>query len=198
MISFKVFTQLHEQDVGSDSKKRAVFTFGRFNPPTKGHEKIFNAVYSIANQRDADPFIFPSQTTDKKKNPLTFDQKVMFLNRLFPDMEFMEEQTVRNAHDVIEWLANNGYSDVTFVVGSDRVPEFEKRWLPYANKFFDHAAVVSAGSRDPDAEGIAGMSATKARQAAVENDLAKFRSATGWSGELAEQMMKTINRQLTE
>lgn len=120
------------------------------------------------------------------------------MKQAFPSANIIQDTEVRNAHHAIEWLSNKGFTELTFVVGSDRVEEFTQRWLPYAEQMVNQARVVSAGHRDPDAEGVSGISASKARQAAVENNYAKFRAATGWSGNLAEQMFKSVRQQLTQ
>lgn len=96
------------------------------------------------------------------------------------------------------YLAEKGYNKIIFVAGSDRVPEYEKRWLPYAQEHFAEASVVSAGQRDPDAEGATGMSGTRAREAAATGDLAKFRASTGWEGELSAQLMNAVKGRLPE
>ena len=201
MLTLSSYISLTEKakDETAD-KKVAVFTFGRFNPPTRGHQKLIDKTASVAKEHGGDHFIFPSQTVDKKqdpeksKNPLDWNTKVHFMKKLFPDSNIMKESEVKTPHHVIEMLEAEGYTDVYFVVGSDRVEEFNTRWLPYANEVFRHAEVVSAGSRDPDAEGISGMSATKARDGAKEKDLGKFRAATGWGGEMAIALMKAVQK----
>lgn len=201
MLNLKSFISLTERSAEAPAdKKVGVFTFGRFNPPTKGHQKLIAKTADVANEKGGDHFIFPSQTVDKKKdpekskNPLGWSDKVNFMKKLFPDNNIRKEAEVKTPHHVIEMLDAEGYTDVYFVVGSDRVKEFEARWLPYAEEVFQHAGVISAGSRDPDAEGISGMSATKAREGAKENDLGKFRAATGWGGEMAIAMMKAVQQ----
>ena len=187
-------------------EKTAVFTFGRFSPPTKGHGKLLDKVASEAKSRNADHFIFPSQTVDKpakktgkvdpekSKNPLNWDKKVLFMKKLFPELNIKKSEKVKSPHHVIDLLDEMGYTDIVFVVGSDRMDEFKTRWLPYAKEAFETADLVSAGMRDPDAEGVTGMSATKAREAAKNNDIAKFRAATGFGGEISKEMMNEVRK----
>lgn len=192
MPTFQQFTELceakHEE---TGERKLAVFTFGRFNPPTRGHEKLVNAVVSIANERGGTPFVFPSTTHDSKKNPLTYDDKVAFLQALFPHANVIHNAEIKNPFQATGFLNSEGYTDLVMVVGSDRVDEFRKRFNR-AEEYFDSFEIVSAGERDPDAEGISGMSGTRAREAAVTGDIGKFRAATGWEGEFASQMMKAV------
>ena len=159
-----------------------VFAFGRFNPPTIGHEKLMDAIKKIA--RGSQYRIYPSQSQDPKKNPLDFKLKVKFLRKMFPKhaRNIMADKGVRNAFDVVVKLYDQGYSKVTMVAGEDRVLEFEKLLNKYNGskgrhgfyQFENGIVVKSAGARDPDAEGATGMSASKLRAAANDNDLKTF------------------------
>ena len=198
MLTLKSFIALSEK-VDNDAKtKIAVFTFGRFSPPTKGHLKLIDKTIDTAKEKGGKHFIFPSQTVDKKKdpekskNPLDWNTKVKFMKEVFPHANIVKNSEIKTPHHVIEYLEGKGFTDVYFVVGSDRVPEFETRWLPYANEIFRTVGIISAGARDPDAEGVSGMSATKARDAAKENDVGKFRAATGWTGDVVTTMMRAV------
>jgi nicotinic acid mononucleotide adenylyltransferase len=199
MLTLSSFIKLTEKEkVEPTNKKVAVFTFGRFNPPTKGHQKLIDKTIAVAKEKGGEHFIFPSQTVDKKKdpekskNPLDWDTKVSFMKQLFPKANISKVSEVITPHHVIDYLEEKGFTDIYFVVGSDRVEDFEARWVPYAKEIFNTAGIVSAGSRDPDAEGISGMSATKARDAAKEGNVGKFRAATGWSGSVAEELMNAV------
>ena len=159
-----------------------VFAFGRFNPPTIGHEKLFDAVKKLA--RGSQYRIYPSQSQDPKKNPLDFKLKVKFLRKMFTThaRNIMADKGVRNAFDVVVKLYDQGYTKVTMVAGEDRVIEFEKLLNKYNGskgrhgfyQFENGIIVKSAGARDPDAEGATGMSASKLRAAANDNDLKTF------------------------
>lgn len=159
-----------------------VFAFGRFNPPTIGHEKLMDAVKKLA--RGSQYRIYPSQSQDPKKNPLDFKLKVKFLRKMFPKhaRSIMADKGVRTAFDAIVKLYDQGYTKVTMVAGEDRVIEFEKLLNKYNGvkgrhgfyQFESGVMVKSAGERDPDAEGATGMSASKLRAAANDNDLKTF------------------------
>jgi len=157
-----------------DGAKVAVFTFGRFNPPTTGHELLINKVKEYAAGNDY--YVFPSHTVDKKgKNPLTAAQKVSFMKMMFPPHKdsVIFDETIRDAIKALKWLEGKGYTDAIFVVGSDRVPAFQfiKK---YNGKDYNMNTVEikSAGQRDPDADDVSGMSASKVRQAIVDGDFA--------------------------
>lgn len=163
----------------TEGAKIAVFTFGRFNPPTTGHELLINKVKEYAS--GGDYFIFPSHTTDKKgKNPLTAAQKVALMKMMFPSHKdtIIFDETVKDALKALKWLEDKGYTDAIFVVGSDRVPAFQFI-KQYNGKDYNMNTVEikSAGERDPDADDVSGMSASKVRKAITEGDFAIVESA---------------------
>jgi len=151
------------------TEKAAVFSFGRFNPPTIGHQKLINKVYEVASQLNAEAFIVPSKTVDKKKNPLTFEEKADFLDRIY-GVEVYDDPAIKSPFQMAGWLGENGYNKVVFVVGSDRVEAFKAIEHHYAKDYGGKFVVMSAGERDPDADGVEGMSASKMREAAVMPD----------------------------
>jgi len=156
----------------AEGAKVAAFTFGRFNPPTTGHELLINKVKEFAAGNDY--FVFPSHTTDKKgKNPLTAEQKVTLMKMMFPSHKdsIIFDADVRDAIKALKWLEEKGYTDAIFVVGSDRVPAFQFI-KQYNGKDYNMNTVEirSAGERDPDADDVSGMSASKVRKAIVEGD----------------------------
>jgi len=199
MFTFQKFIELTEAKSEETGKSRtAVFAFGRFNPPTQGHEKLVNAVSNEAANRNADAYIFTSHSHDPKKNPLQYDDKITFMREVFPNVQVIhDEQTpgitsaIKNAFQVTGYLSSQGYTDIVLVAGSDRVPDYQKRFNR-SLEFFDTFEVVSAGERDPDAEGVAGMSGTGAREAAANGDIGKFRAATGWEGDVASRLMTAV------
>lgn len=154
---------------------RVVFTFGRFNPPTIGHEKLIKAVSKQAGRDDY--LIFPSHSFDKKKNPLTSDIKVDFMRKMFPQhaKQIQYNTDIKTPINVLQHLQGT-YEDICMVVGSDRVPSFTGMLTKYngVEYTFRNIEVVSAGERDPDADGAAGMSASKMRAAASEADFVTF------------------------
>lgn len=155
--------------------KKVVFAFGRFQPPTIGHELLVNAVKRVAG-KDAH-VIYASRTQDAKKNPLPVNRKVYYLKRMFPGTNFMAAgETTRTLIEVAKEL-NKKYKNIIMVAGSDRVPEYKRLLNEYNGKEFnfDTIDVVSAGERDPDGDGASGMSATKMREAAKKGDFKSFK-----------------------
>ena len=162
-------------------EKKVVFTFGRFNPPTTGHEKLIDKVKSVAGSDDYR--IYPSQSQNQNKDPLPYAKKIAYMRKMFPKHKrsIAVDRNPKTAIDVATSLYNAGYKDVTMVVGSDRVKEFETLLKKYNGVKarhgmykFDNINVVSAGDRDPDAEGVSGMSASKMRKAATDSDMDSF------------------------
>ena len=163
-----------------------VFTFGRFNPPTVGHEKLITAVENVAKSKGGKYLVYPSHTQDAKKNPLSQTQKIKYIRKMFPKHKRnIVASTGKHALDVAVELYDKGYTTLVMVVGSDRVQEFQSMLdryngeeKPHGFYQFDNIEVVSAGERDPDAEGVEGMSASKMRAAAVKGDFESFRLGT--------------------
>ena len=163
-----------------------IFTFGRFNPPTVGHEKLITAVQSVAKSKGGDFFVYPSHSQDPKKNPLSQPQKIKYMKKMFPKYKRnIIASTGKTALAIASELYSKGYTNLVMVVGSDRVQEFQRILDRYngedkAHGFYDYdkIEVVSAGERDPDAEGVEGMSASKMRAAAVAGDFKSFRMGT--------------------
>ena len=153
-------------------------TFGRFNPPTVGHEKLLAKVAREAKTSGGEYRIYPSRSEDPKKNPLDAGTKVKYMRLAYPDHAnaIVDNPDMRTIFDVLGALDADGYSSVNIVVGGDRVSEFNSLSQKYNGDLytFDEIKVVSAGDRDPDAEGVEGMSASKMRKAAVEGDFDTF------------------------
>ena len=159
--------------------KSIAITFGRFNPPTIGHEKLINKVA----RADRNYKIFISRSEDSKKNPLSPREKLSWMKKMFPQYaRNIEINTTNMILDIATMLYNKGHTILKFVVGSDRVREFEtilKKYNDQKNRHgyynFKTIDVISAGERDPDAEGASGMSASKMRDAAQQGDVASFK-----------------------
>ena len=151
--------------------------FGRFNPPTVGHEKLLKGAQKSAAGGDLK--IYPSRTQDPKKNPLDPDMKISFMKKMFPDFEenIITDDEMKSIFNVLVAAAEAGYSNVNIVVGSDRQAEFENLAQKYNGELynFDLIRVISAGVRDADAEGVEGMSASKMRKAVMDDDFDSFR-----------------------
>ena len=154
--------------------------FGRFNPPTVGHEKLLRGAKKAAAGGELK--IYPSRTQDAKKNPLDPDMKVSFMKKMFPDFKdnIVNDDEMRSIFNVLVTASEQGYQNVNIVVGSDRQAEFENLAQKYNGELydFDLIRVISAGVRDSDAEGVEGMSASKMRKAVVDNDFESFRKGT--------------------
>ena len=171
-----------EEETGSGEGKvdqgTISITFGRFNPPTVGHEKLLAKVAQEAKSSGGEYRIYPSRSQDPKKNPLDPGSKIKYMRLAYPDHAnaIVDSDDMRTIFDVLQALDNDGYSDVRIVVGGDRVSEFNSLATKYNGDLytFDQIKVVSAGGRDPDAEGVEGMSASKMRKAAVEGDYDTF------------------------
>ena len=159
------------------TKGTLTIAFGRFNPPTTGHEKLLDTVASSSDEGDY--IIVPSRSQDKKKNPLDPDTKVSVMRQMYPkhSEKIVNDPANRTIFDVLKKAHNDGYTNVRIVGGGDRVKEFENLSTNYNGKLyqFDNVEVMSAGDRDPDAEGTEGMSASKQRKAAADNDFPAFR-----------------------
>ena len=158
------------------TKGTLTVAFGRFNPPTTGHEKLLNTVATSSD--DGDYVIIPSRSQDKKKNPLDPDMKVSVMKQMFPQHseKIINDPGNKTIFDILKRAHNDGYAGVRIVGGADRQKEFDKLVNNYNGKMyqFDNIEVRSAGDRDPDGDGIEGMSASKQRKAAAENDFDGF------------------------
>ena len=194
--------------------KTAVFCWGRFNPPTIGHGKLLDALISVAKRkggRNSDTFVLVSHSVDPEKNPLTKEQKVFYLKKMFPkQMKYydVELNKKRLFLRLIAIILNKYYDRLIMVVGSDRVREFQTELdkfngatgddapLKGASYSFKEIEVVSAGERDPDAEGISGMSASKMRAAAVDGDLKSFKGGVprGFGAKNTKNMMNDVRK----
>ena len=155
-------------------------TFGRFNPPTVGHEKLMSAAKKASAGGPLK--VYPSRTQDPKKNPLDPDMKISFMKKMFPDYEenIINDSEMKSIFNVLQAADVDGYSNVNIVVGSDRQAEFENLATKYNGELynFDQIRVISAGVRDADAEGVEGMSASKMRKAVMDDDFDSFRKGT--------------------
>jgi hypothetical protein len=154
--------------------------FGRFNPPTIGHEKLLKTADKISVGGDLK--IYPSRSQDPKKNPLNPDTKISYMRKMFPDFgeRIINDPYMKTIFDVLVASSKEGYQNVNLVVGSDRQAEFENLAQKYNGDLynFDLIRVVSAGVRDADADGVEGMSASKMRKAVIDNDFKAFRRGT--------------------
>jgi nicotinic acid mononucleotide adenylyltransferase len=192
LISFKEFFS----EATSDS---VVFTFGRMNPPTVGHGKLIDKVLSVAKSSGAKAIIYPSKTEDGNKNPLPFKMKVKVLKDVYGSI-VDTDKSIKNPFHALEKLDDKKVSNVTFVVGSDRVKEFEKNMSSHIKKNLSNIknfSVVSAGERDPDSSDVSGMSGSKMRSFVQKNDFDKFRKGLiTKSSKLAKTVFTLLQKKL--
>lgn len=178
------------------------FTFGRFNPPHIGHEKLVNAVHS--KSKGGDYRIYASQSQDPKKNPLHPEEKLAYMQHFFPDHANNLHTNAKNVFDILGGAHKEGYKNVHIVVGADRVKEFEH----LANKYngsemynFGKIKVSSAGERhDEEDGGVEGMSASKMRKYAQSNDHQLFHSGVPVhvDPEVSKELMQKVQQRMSE
>ena len=164
------------------TKGTLTIAFGRFNPPHIGHQQLMDVAAGSVNDSEdnSDYIIVPSRTQDNKKNPLDPDTKVAVMQQMFPHhgKKIVNDPNNKTIFDVLKSAHADGYANVRIVAGSDRVKEFEKLSTNYNGALyaFDNVEVLSSGERDPDSDGVEGMSASRMRLAASENDFKTFSS----------------------
>jgi phosphopantetheine adenylyltransferase/ribosomal protein L31 len=162
------------------TKGTLTLAFGRFNPPHAGHQQLMDIAAQSAEQEESDYIIVPSRSQDPKKNPLDADTKITMMRQMFPQHSerIVNDGANRTIFDVLKKAHNDGYTNVRIVAGQDRVKEFDKLSQNYNGKLyqFDNMEVLSSGDRDPDAEGMEGLSSSRMRLAAAEGDFKTFRA----------------------
>ena len=164
-----------------NKKDTIVYTFGRFQPPTSGHQLLIDKVISVAKKQGAEHRIYPSVSNDPKKNPLSHTDKVKFMKQMFKKANIVNDKKIITPFHAAKQLSDQGYKNVILVVGGDRVADLRKQISQYINHkdpkkafYFDSFKVVSAGKRDPDSSDISGMSASKMRKAVSDKDFDMF------------------------
>ena len=176
----------------------ATFTFGRFNPPTTGHEKLVKKLQSVG--KGTDILLFSSHSNDKRKNPLSHKDKVKYLRKFFG--RIVVDANVRTVFEICNYLQQKKYTKVNMVVGSDRVKEFEALLTKYNGVKARHGYykfkeinIISAGERDPDADDVSGMSASKMREFAEKGDFEGFKDGVPSKGKnLAKKLYDDIRK----
>jgi len=179
--------------------KHASFCFGRMNPPTIGHKQLIDTVAESAH--NGKYFIFVSHSQDPKKNPLDPQTKISFIKQMFPEhaKHVVDRSGITTALHAATMLYDAGINSVTFVAGSDRMAQFQKLLTDYngvegkAHGYykFENIDFASSGDRDPDADGLAGISASRAREAAAAGDVEAFAQATG-AGNLTQELYAAV------
>jgi len=186
-----------------EEEKTVFFTFGRMNPPTIGHGKLLDV---LSQKSGSNPYrVFLSQSQDQNKNPLKYQEKIKFARKLFPKhaRSIMMNKKVNNPMAAASALYDEGFINLVMVVGSDRLNEFDILLKKYNGKKSTHGfynfksiKVISAGERDPDSEGVEGMSASKMRGFAKDNDFVSFSQGLpkAVSNPDAKKMFNTIRK----
>lgn len=155
-----------------------VVVFGRFNPPTIGHQKLLDRAAKEANKRGYELRVYPSRSQDAKKNPLTPQMKISYMRQMFPDYadNIIDDKGSKTIFNVLTGANEEGHTNMIIMVGQDRLGEFQGLSHKYNGDLYnyDQLEVVSAGERDPDSDDVTGMSASKLRLAAAEGDFKKF------------------------
>ena len=186
----------------SEAKNKVTVVFGRFNPPTIGHEKLLIKAKEIS--RGGDLKIYASQSQDSKKNPLGYQEKIKFMRKMFPKFsrDIILDNSVKNLFDIAVKMYDQGFNEFNVVAGSDRINAF-KSMLDKYNGIeqkhgyykFNAISIISAGERDPDADDVSGMSASKMRELVKNNDLQKFTSGVPTSyASSAEELFNAVRK----
>jgi len=191
-----------EEEQGGVEKTRGTLTlgFGRFNPPTAGHEKLLDKIKDTAESGAYT--VYPSHSEDNDKNPIGAEDKVLFMKKIFPShsSNIVYDQSIRTIIDALVHADVQGYQTVNLVVGSDRQKEFESLANKYNGELytFDAINVISAGDRDPDAEGVEGMSASKLRALAADGDFESFKKGLpkAAKGAVAQELFNTVQKSI--
>jgi hypothetical protein len=173
-----------------EANSAAVMAFGRMNPPTIGHKKLVDTIKGLPG----DPYIFLSQSQKPKTDPLDFQTKLRYAKFFFPDLTIGNPE-VKTIIQALQKINSLGYKNLIYVAGSDRVQSFEELINKYngVEYNFDSIKVVSAGERDPDADGAEGMSASKMRAAAASGDFDSFAQGVP-NQELAHEMFAAVRK----
>jgi hypothetical protein len=165
-----------------NTNTKAIFVFGRMNPPTAGHEMLINHAKNVADTEHRQLFVFLSHKQDNKSDPLTHEEKLAILDPVFDDVIFVNDSTANTPFNAAYWLRDHGFKNVKMVVGSDRAPEFKARFKPYLRHKdpslsfnFKKFKLETVGAiRDPDSDDMSGISASKARLLAQRGNMEGF------------------------
>ncbi len=190
------------EEQGEVAKTRGTLTlgFGRFNPPTSGHEKLLDKIKDTAE--GGQYTVYPSHSEDNDKNPIGAEDKVLFMRKVFPDHSnsIVYDPAIRTIIDALAHADVQGYETINLVVGGDRQKEFETLANKYNGQLYNFNAinVISAGDRDPDAEGTEGMSASKLRALAADGDFDAFKKGLpkAAKGTVAQELFNTVQKSI--
>ena len=180
-----------------DKNTKLIFAFGRFNPPTSGHGKLMREVIIQARKNNANHIVYASASQDKRKNPLDVNTKVKFMKKMFPQNKIQAAGGSQRTFIEILKFYNKMYGEIIMVAGSDRIREFQALADKYNGKEYNYKSikVASSGDRDPDAEGVTGMSASKMREMAKNDDYRNFKTGvTGLSDSDTKALFAAVKK----
>ena len=196
-------TPAEKKKEAQEADNHVAITFGRFNPHHAGHGKLLDAVK--AHGGDSGNYrIYPSRSQDHKKNPLSAQQKVDHMRKMFKGHKdaIQNNEGQRNVFDILRDINDEGKEHVTMVVGDDRVKEFEKLTSKYNGIHYDFKSIniKSAGARDPNSEDpIENLSASKQRDHASKDDHDSFHAGLpkGTSKKHSKVLMQDVIKGMT-
>lgn len=182
-------------EISQPALKIAAFAYGRMNPPTTGHKKLIDTIAA----QPGDHFLFLTHTQDVKSNPLSFEDKLAYAQKMFPNVK-IGDAAVKTIIDAMQKLQSMGYQDIIYVAGSDRVQQFDQLLNKYNGKDYQFNSIrtVNAGMRDPDAEGAAGVSASRAREYAVQGAKRSFLTTIPADEKTATEIYQKIRQNLKQ
>jgi len=181
-MSFKTLVENIISDIKPTGVK-AVFVFGRMNPPTLGHELLIAKAIEVGRIEKSDTFVILSKTQDSKKNPVPYQDKLAAINAALPRVNFVDSDKIKTIFDAVQFLIDRGYTELTLVCGSDRAAEYDVLFNKYINNpdpekklnLAKFKTAVAGANRDPDSDEASGVSATKARNLAKAGDFDAFK-----------------------
>ena len=180
-----------------DKANKLIFAFGRFNPPTTGHAKLMKEVITQARKNNANHIVYASASTDRRSNPLDVNTKVKFMKKMFPQNNIKAAGGNQRTFMEILKFFDKMYGEIIMIAGSDRVREFQALADKYNGRDYNYKSIklISSGERDPDAEGVSGMSASKMREMAKNNDYRNFKSGvTGLSDSETRELFNAVKK----
>lgn len=179
------FNTLVEQIISNikPTNDKAVFIFGRMNPPTLGHELLIAKAVEVGRKEHCDVFVILSKSQDSKKNPIPYQDKLKALNAALPQINFIDSDIIKTIFDAVNFLIDSGYKNLILVCGSDRAADFDTLFNKYINSsdpetkldLTSFKTAVAGENRDPDSDDASGISATKARALAKAGDFEAFK-----------------------
>lgn len=174
--------------------KPVVISPGRFNPPHLGHKLMVTTLKKLAKKHNAEPVVIVVDSGKRdEKNPLSGDIRKGYLQKMFPQVTIV---VAKNPYDAVEMMGKEGFVPVGGVTGSDRADSYKKM----VGRIFgdDVAGKYEADilQRDPDADDVKGISASKVRAAAAAGDEGKVRAMTGLGHDEAVKLIKTMKEHI--